>query len=55
MGQEDDQKINKILITESQQENFLDFRLRWYSQDERAYLRQVYQKHYLKDKRQFMK
>jgi hypothetical protein len=44
-------KINKILIKESYTEGYLDFRLRWYDEESQEYLKEVYKKHYLDDKR----
>lgn len=44
------QKINKILIDESKEAQFMDFRTRWYDQDSQKVLRSLYQSVYLEDK-----
>lgn len=43
-------KINKILIEESKNSDFLEFRLRWYDESSRTYLKKVYQEIYFNDK-----
>ena len=43
-------KINKILITESKQANFLDSRLRWYDSSSKHLLKKYYKEEYFNDK-----
>jgi len=43
-------KINKILVAESKQANFHDFRMRWYDTSSKKLLEQYYNEEYFKDK-----
>lgn len=43
-------KINKSLISESKENNFLEERLRWYDKDDQQKLRKLYEKYYFLDK-----
>jgi len=45
------QRIDDILVAESQTDDYLDFRLYWYDEESKKILRDFYHKTYLKDKR----
>lgn len=49
-GQSVIDKINKVLVEESKDDDYLDFRLKWYDAASRAVLKQYYVDDYLKDK-----
>ena len=44
-------KINQILIAESKNSKFLDYRLKWYDESSKLLLRKLYKDNYLNDKR----
>ena len=44
-------RINKILIEESKEDNFLDSRIRWYNDDDKKALTNIYKEYYFVDKK----
>ena len=44
-------RINKILIDESKEADFLDSRIKWYNEEDQKSLKSIYKEHYFKDKK----